>query len=154
MTTSQVTTPLTLDGEYRCLSTMHPGWVLYGGQNWPSIEHALAAARCQTEKLADYDQHWKEIWKLNTPEKARHKSKRLPLRKDWPQVRDNVLRDLVQQTLAKNPGLSQKLKDTGGRLLLNVEDTEFGCVIDDVTQEIRGKNRLGNLLMKLRADLG
>lgn len=146
-----ISPPITLEGEYRCLSTLHPVWVNVG-MNWPSPEHALAAARLgavgeERERLL------KELWKTPTPEQARRLSKRWPVRKDWPQVRDQHLEEIMRLALKHHPMLAQKLKDTGDRLLLNVEDTEFGCEIDEFTGEIKGKNRLGNLLMRLRNEL-
>lgn len=146
-----ITTPLPLEAEYSCLRTLNETWVKYGDQNWPSPEHALAAARCQTNPQAP--QYWKEIWACGTPEKARRLSKRLPLRKDWPQVRDGILEQIMERVVENSPQIQQRLKDSGTRLLLNVEDTEFGCEVDEYTGEIRGKNRLGNLWMKLRTRL-
>lgn len=132
---------------FSCLSTLYPGWIKYLGENWPSPEHAIAAAKCPEHLRPKL---WKEIWKQTTPQNARHLSKRLPTRKDWVQVRDQVLEEVVGLALQENPLLRQRLHDTQSCTLINADGSEFGCEWDELLEQIRGKNKLGNLLMRLR----
>jgi ribA/ribD-fused uncharacterized protein len=116
------------------------------GKQWPTTEHYF-----QAQKFAGTE-HEKEIRKLASPMVAARmgRSRKLPLRRDWESVKDNIMREALRAKFTQYPELQKLLLETGDAVL--VEHTQNDGYWGD-GGDGTGKNRLGLLLMELRANL-
>jgi ribA/ribD-fused uncharacterized protein len=73
-----------------------------------------------------------------------------PLRPDWEQVKDDVMRRAVRRKFETHPALRQVLLATGDELIVEdaPNDWYWGCGKDGT-----GKNMLGHILMDVRTTL-
>lgn len=117
------------------------------GQVWPTTEHYFQAQKFVGTPHAD------EIRQAATPAlaAAMGRDKSRPLRADWEQVKEDVMRTALAAKFDQHAELRELLLSTGGALLTEAspKDAYWGT-----GPEGTGKNRLGELLMELRAKLG
>ena len=78
------------------------------------------------------------------------RNRKLPLRRDWESVKDNVMREALRAKFTQHPQLQSLLLETGDAVLVE-HTTNDGYWADG--GDGTGKNRLGILLMELRAAL-
>jgi len=78
------------------------------------------------------------------------RNNKYPLRKDWENEKDTVMRTAIAQKFAAHSKLSELLISTGTQEIIEdtTNDYYWGCGKDGT-----GKNVLGKLLMELREDL-
>jgi ribA/ribD-fused uncharacterized protein len=78
------------------------------------------------------------------------RSRKLPLRRDWEGVKDQVMLQAVRTKFAQHDDLRATLLDTGDALLVEhtANDSYWGDGGDG-----SGKNRLGQILMQVREEL-
>lgn len=121
--------------------------VFIGGRMWPTVEHFYQAQKfpntpheeaircCQTPMVA-------KVCATALTEKYR--------RQDWPAVKELVMLEGLRAKFGQHPDLANKLKRSGDRLLVEHtrNDTYWGDGGDGT-----GENRLGHLLMQVRAEL-
>ena len=141
------------DGEYAFLSnyySLDPRYYLTDGQfQYPTVEHFFQAqkATSYTEKML--------IASAPTPGKAKRLGRRCQMIKNWEDIKDDVMEVALRQKF-KDPELREKLLETGNELL--VEGTtwhdRYWGVCNCYEHRGQGKNVLGRLLMKLRAEFG
>lgn len=117
------------------------------GRYWPTVEHYF-----QAQKFPDPAQQAR-IAQARTPKAAKAlawKGKQ-PIRADWDQVRDAVMLRALRQKFQTHAALRQLLLVTGDELLIEKSPTDYywGCGADG-----SGQNRLGELLMQVRTELG
>ena len=127
-------------GEYRFLSNFYPCAVMYDGYLYRSVEHAYQAA-----KTFDEQQRLK-IRKLSKPGEAKRAGRRITLRKDWEEVKLDIMLELLEKKF-QEPSLKRRLIATGNATLIegnNWNDTFWGVCRD------KGDNHLGRLLMQVR----
>lgn len=127
-------------GEYFFLSNFYSAPVMYMGHMFQSNEAAFQAAKCLPRSS--------EFCKL-TPGEAKRLGRQVLLREDWEGVKDRVMYEVCLNKFIQNPDLMQKLIDTGEEELIEGNtwrDTYWG-VCNGV-----GENRLGQILMQLRAE--
>ncbi|NEN92091.1 MAG: NADAR family protein [Okeania sp. SIO3H1] len=135
-----------LDEPYGCLSNFSPHGFELDGLWWPTSEHYF-----QAQKFVGTE-HLEEIRLAKTPADAakmgRERSR--PLRKDWEEVKDDVMERGLLCKFQTHQDIGQILLDTGDELI--IEDAPYdyywGCGKDG-----SGKNRLGEILMKVRTRL-
>jgi ribA/ribD-fused uncharacterized protein len=121
---------------------------LYGieldGHWWPTTEHYF-----QAQKFAGMP-YEEQIRLTATPKQAAKigRDRQLPLRPDWEQVKDEVMRRALLRKFETHPQLRELLLATGDEEIVerNVDDEYWGC-----GKEGTGNNRLGHLLMEVRA---
>lgn len=109
-----------------------------------------AEAAFQAQKAIDEKEQYKFI-NLNASQ-ARKLGKTIVLRKDWEEVKDNIMYEIVKRKFTVNKELQQKLIDTKDEELVEGNwwhDTYWG--IDSKTGI--GKNKLGKILMKVREEV-
>lgn len=89
------------------------------------------------------------VFQLTTPYTAREYGRQIPLREDWDEVKDDVMRQVLAAKFSDSD-LRAYLVTTGERELLHWApwDTYWGMGRDG-----NGENRLGTLLMELRANI-
>ena len=132
-------------GEYAFLSNMYSVPVKWGGNTYQNSEAAF-----QSAKTLDPEER-NTFCNLNGVA-AKQKGKKMLLRKDWKDVKDGIMEEIVRAKFTQNPELAKKLVKTGDAQLMegnNWHDTYWG--VNSMTLE--GKNHLGIILMKIRAEL-
>lgn len=133
-------------GKYRFLSNFWPATVQLDGVNYPSVEHAYQAAKT-------FQSSWRlYIGTAPTPSSARRRGREIPaefFRKDWQDICQLVMRDLLQQKFS-NYILREQLLATGDQEL--IEGNTWGDTFWGVCNG-KGQNILGKMLMKIREDL-
>ncbi|HMP82120.1 MAG TPA: NADAR family protein [Verrucomicrobiota bacterium] len=116
------------------------------GRTWPTAEHYF-----QAQKFAGTE-HEHAVRKAKSPMIAAHlgRSRKLPLRRDWESVKDNVMRQALRAKFTQHDELRTLLLNTGDAKLIEhtANDSYWGDGGDGT-----GKNRLGILLMELRTEL-
>ncbi len=147
--TEKIIGPFT--GEYEYLSNFFPITAVFQGKVYPTIEHAYVAA-----KTFDLDQ--RERIKNIPAHMAGHVKKMgrtLKIRKDWEEVKEEIMRGLVYQKF-KNKVLQQLLLETENIKIIEVNywhDNYWGNCICKKCQNIFGQNKLGKILMDVRSAL-
>lgn len=112
---------------------------------WPTSEHYF-----QAQKFAGTE-HEEEIRLIVSPMVAARagRSRKRPFRADWATVRDDVMREALRAKFTQHADLRELLLSTGDARLVEhtTNDSYWGDGGDG-----SGRNRLGELLMELRAD--
>ncbi len=130
-------------GEFSNFSP-HPISVL--GRVWPTTEHYF-----QGQKFPGTD-HEEAIRQTASPMIAARlgRTRQVPLRADWEQIKENVMRDALRAKFTQHPALRTLLLGTGDAELIEhtTNDSYWGDGGDG-----SGRNRLGALLMELRTEL-
>ena len=139
------------DGEYAFLSNFYPSKILYDEcERWytPTVEHAFQASKTLSmEEEID-------ILASSTPGQAKRLGRVCYLRKDWEEAKDDVMYKFLQRKFAI-PELRDKLLATGDATLIEGNtwhDNYWGSCSCNKCKG-RGKNKLGELLMKIREEL-
>jgi ribA/ribD-fused uncharacterized protein len=131
---------------YGCFSNFSPHAVELDGARWPTAEHYF-----QGQKFAGTP-HAEAIRLAKSPMIAARmgRSRSRPLRPDWEAVKDDVMRRAVLRKFETHPGLRALLLATGDEEIVEDSPTDayWGVGADG-----RGLNRLGLILMEVRATL-
>lgn len=109
-----------------------------------------AEAAFQAQKVINEKDQYKFI-NLNASQ-ARKLGKTVQLRKDWEEIKDNVMYEIVKRKFTINKELQQKLLETKEEELIEGNwwhDTYWG--VDSKTGI--GQNKLGKILMKVREEV-
>jgi ribA/ribD-fused uncharacterized protein len=124
--------------------SLHP--VRLKGKTWPTSEHYF-----QAQKFAGKADE-EEVRQAKSPMIAARmgRSRKRPLRKDWESVKDSIMHEVVLAKFTQHADLREILLGTGESLL--VEHTGNDAYWGD-GGDGRGKNRLGQILMRVRQDL-
>lgn len=116
------------------------------GESWPTSEAYFQA--CKFEDRAYREQ----IRLAPSPMKAANlgRSRSVPLRTDWNEVKDDAMRRALKAKFAAHPQLRSLLLSTGDEPIIEATtgDLYWGCGTSG-----DGLNRLGELLVELRAFL-
>lgn len=96
----------TFTNEYRFLSNFYSSKVSYDGLEYPTVEHAY-----QSIKTIDKDMRLK-IRNSKTAADAKKLGRKVELRKDWENIKFDVMLELLRQKFAI-PELRQLLLGTG-----------------------------------------
>jgi N-glycosidase YbiA len=133
-----------IEGSYGCFSNFAPFGITLDGLWWPTTEHYFQAQKFAGTPYAE------KIRQASTPKQAAELGRDpiFPLRPDWERIKDEVMYRAVLRKIWLYPSLHSILLDTGDRLIVenNHEDDYWGCGKDE-----QGKNRLGYILMQVRA---
>jgi ribA/ribD-fused uncharacterized protein len=130
---------------YGFMSNFAPFLIDLDGRRWLTSEHYF-----QAQKFAGLPQE-KKVWAAPTAREAAHLGRTLPgLRSDWDAVKDEVMLKALRAKFTQHPDLRRQLLGTGDRVL--VEHTANDSYWAD-GGDGSGRNRLGELLMQVRAEL-
>ena len=133
-------------GEYGCFSNFSRHAITLKGKRWPTSEHYF-----QAQKFAGTE-HEEEVRQCKTAREAANKgrSRKLPLRRDWESVKDEIMREAVRAKFTQHDNLKAILLGTGDAKLVEhtTNDSYWGDGGDG-----SGKNRLGQILMQVRDEL-
>jgi ribA/ribD-fused uncharacterized protein len=130
-------------GEYRWLSNFHDCPVIYEGLEYLNSEAAYQAAKTD-------DMYTKNRFQTMSGNESKKASKQLKLKSDWNQVKKQIMYDILRDKFTRNEDLRQKLILTGSKYL---EETNYWADEWWGVFKGRGKNVLGELLMKIRNEL-
>lgn len=130
-------------GEFSFLSNFYLAPVEYEGEFYPSVENAYQAAKTEDKAL-------RRAFIEVTPAKAKKMGRKLRLRRDWDQIKERIMEMLLFKKFSVHQDLSDKLLATGTAGLVegNWWGDRYWGVFDG-----EGKNRLGILLMRVRAKI-
>jgi ribA/ribD-fused uncharacterized protein len=138
-------------GDYDFLSNFFPVAVVYKGKVYPTVEHAYVAS-----KTFDMDEQRKvRLLPAKMAGYAKKVGRTFQLRKDWEQVKDEIMYDLIYQKF-KLPGLKKLLEDTGDVKIVEANywhDNYWGDCKCKKCQNIFGQNKLGKILMQIRENI-
>ena len=136
-------------GGYRFLSNFWVCDVEFDGDTYPSSEHAFQAAKAINK--ADRE----PIKNAASASAAKRLGRRLVLRVDWESVKDSIMLEVLRSKYSLNKDLGDRLLDTNDAILIEGNewhDNYFGvCYCDNCSGT--GKNKLGEILMKVRNEL-
>lgn len=130
-------------GKYEFLSNFYVAPVVFEGLTYNNNEAAFQAQKCIDPKDRS------KFTKLN-PTEAKKLGREIQLRKDWEQIKIQVMRGVVEAKFTQNPELAWKLLDTGDTYL--EEGNTWGDRIWG-TVDGQGANNLGKILMVVRENL-
>ena len=134
------------DKPYGCFSNFSPHGFKLDGAWWPTVEHYFQAQKFHGTHHVDI------IRKLATPADAKRlgRQRRRPLRPDWEGVKDDVMRRAVLRKFETHADLRAILLVTGDEEIIETSPSDYywGC-----GKTGTGKNRLGQILMEVRAIL-
>lgn len=116
------------------------------GKVWPTSEHYFQAQKFEDKVLQE------KVRKAKTPMLAAKlgRDRKLPLRRNWESMKDNVMYEAVKAKFTQYAELKELLLSTSQAKL--VEHTENDSYWGDGGNG-SGKNKLGKLLMRLREEL-
>lgn len=132
-------------GPYAFLSNFYSAPVVYENMLFNNSEAAFQAAKCA-------DPRNRIQFQTLSPGGAKRLGRRVRLRPDWEQIKCGVMYAVVLDKFTRNPDLKAKLLATGDAELIEGttwHDTFWG--VDERTGT--GKNNLGKILMRVRAEL-
>jgi ribA/ribD-fused uncharacterized protein len=133
-------------GVYGCFSNFSRHAIHLKGKRWPTSEHYFQAQKFAGESDEE------EIRTAGKPSLAASmgRERTRPLRRDWERVKENVMLDALRAKFTQHDDLKAILLGTGDAVLVEhtANDSYWGDGGDG-----SGKNRLGRLLMQLRAEL-
>ena len=130
-------------GEYYFLSNFYHVDVEYGGIVYKNTEAAF-----QAQKVLDDNE--KLLFSDLYPREAKKLGRRVKLRKDWNDVKDNYMYEICKAKFQQHEDLARKLLGTGDEELVegNTWNDTYWGVCDG-----KGKNQLGKTLMRIRDEL-
>lgn len=116
------------------------------GKYWPTAEHYF-----QAQKFAGTI-HEEKVRLAKSPRLAADmgRSRKRPLRNDWEEVKDDIMREAVQAKFNQHEELRELLLSTGDAELIE-HTCNDGYWADG--GDGSGLNRLGEILMEVRAQL-
>jgi N-glycosidase YbiA len=130
-------------GEYGCFSNFSRHGFELDGEYWPTSEHYFQAQKFPETPDCD------RIRQAKTPKDAANmgRDRSRPLRKDWEQVKDDIMRQAVLRKFETHPEIREILLATGDEEIVENApgDYYWGCGKDG-----SGKNMLGRILMEVR----
>lgn len=131
---------------YGCFSNFAAYPFELDGKRWPTSEHYF-----QAQKFAGTP-YEEEIRQERSPMIAARlgRKRAWPLRADWEQVKDDVMRRAVRAKFDQHPELREILLGTGAAVL--IEHTQNDAYWGD-GGDGSGRNMLGKILMEVREAL-
>ena len=135
-----------INEDYGCFSNFAHYDFELDGKRWTTSEHYFQAQKfCGTE--------YEEVIRLlDNPMKAAEmgRNRKLPLRTDWEQVKDDIMRKAVLAKFEQNEEIKDVLLSTDNEIIIENTSNDYywGCGKDG-----SGKNMLGIILMEVRERL-
>ena len=142
---SAISTIDSFRGKYYFLSNFFPAEVTYNGLTYQNNEAAFQAQKT-------YSKEERIEFTTLEPRDAKRRGRRVRLRKDWEQVKDRIMEEIVRAKFSQNEELKEQLLATGDAQLVEGNrwnDRYWGV---DIRSGV-GENHLGKILMKVRSEL-
>ncbi len=134
--------------EFFCLDNFSSFKVLYKGYLYASLEEAYQSSKF-FETAPEIAEQIKNCYSAHEAQKIAVANKHL-VRSDWDEIKVGVMEELLRLKLAQNPYVKKKLLETKEYRIVedSPKDAYWGW-----GENRDGKNMLGTLWMKLRAEL-
>lgn len=129
-------------GKHYFLSNFFGATVVYDGITYMNNEAAFQSMKCE-----DYERRH-EFSTLN-PSKAKAKGRKVKLRNDWEQVKEQLMYEIVKAKFEQNEDLRARLLETEDAHL--EEGNTWGDRIWGTAGGV-GQNKLGKILMRVRSE--
>lgn len=131
---------------YGCFSNFSTHGIELKGVWWRTTEHYF-----QAQKFAGTP-HEEAVRLAKTPKEAAAmgRDRKRPLRADWEEVKDDVMREAVRQKFRTHQDIQQILLSTGDEEII---ENAPGDYYWGIGANGSGKNMLGKILMEIRAEL-
>jgi len=130
-------------GKYRWLSNFWPCTILLDGEPYSTVEHAYQAAKTTDKKKRLL------IKNTNSPGNAKKLGRHFLLRRNWDDLKVDLMRELLIQKFS-DPHLKSLLLSTKNQKI--VEGNNWGDIFWGISRG-KGLNVLGKLLMEVRSTL-
>lgn len=130
-------------GEYYFLSNFFEAPVIYEGISYKNNEAAFQSAKVLDKSI-------RKEFSLLDPSSAKRKGRHVQLRKDWEEVKYDIMYEICLAKFSQNENLKHKLLATHNQHL--EEGNNWGDKIWG-TVKGQGENHLGKILMKVREEL-
>lgn len=136
---------------YYFLSNFFGCKVIFDGYTYSNVEAAFQAQK-------NHDKAYKRDMKFMTPGEAKRAGRRVKLRPDWEEVKDDLMYQIVKAKFEQNKDLKDKLLATGDEYLQegnDWHDNYWGvCTCNrSKCRDTVARNNLGKILMKVRREL-
>ena len=122
-------------------------------KRWPTVEHYVQAKRFQGTLYEDELRKAPNVFQLHRMVKGRkirktdssgelvgsetvYGKKRYHSRRDWDDVKDDILEEAMQAKFDQNPRLQERLKETGSAMLVDEKDIRTGPILEAIRTEI------------------
>ena len=139
-------------GAYKDLSNFAYVPVVFEGITYPTSEHAFQAA-----KVIGDEETRKQIAALQGPRQAKAAGRKIALRKDWEQVKEDIMFEILRDKFSiRNPSARATLISTGNEELVegnSWHDNTWGDCYCELCEGIEGANLLGKTLMRVREEI-
>ena len=136
----------TTRGPYGVFSNFSPHAFQAKGERWPTSEHYFQAMKFEGTEHVD------AVRNAPSPKEAarRGRQRTRPLRPDWEDVKDDVMRAALDAKFSSHPDLAEILLATCSAEIIEEtrRDYYWGC-----GTKRTGRNMLGKLLVELREQL-
>jgi hypothetical protein len=133
--------------EYGCFSNFSPHSITVEGKRYSTSEHYYQSKKFEgteyEEKVRTCSARPIDAFKMG-------KDQKLPIRKDWEDIKEDVMMKALKAKFIQHPQLKKKLIETGDKEI--IEDSPYDSYWG-IGKDKTGKNRLGSLLMELRTEL-
>ena len=131
---------------YGCFSNFSPHRIELDGQSWPTTEHYFQAQKFVGTEHEDATRY------AATPKNAAMmgRDRKRPLRADWEQVKDDVMRKAVRAKFSQHEEIRAVLLGTGNAEI--IENAPGDYYWGRGTRGT-GKNMLGIILVEVREEL-
>lgn len=136
-------------GKYYFLSNFYSAPITYEGITYQNNESAFQAQKTlnisQRQQFADLD-----------PSSAKRKGRHVTLRNDWEKVKFDIMYKIVKAKFTQNEHLKTYLLSTGDEYLEEGNtwhDNTYGNCMCSKCKNIKGKNKLGEILIRVRKEL-
>lgn len=135
-------------GDYRYLSNFYPCEIWVKGKCWPSSEHLYQA-------MKSTDGNVQEVIRQFPFKGLKAMGNDITLRPDWDKVKDDLMYRIVKQKFKQNPDIREQLCSTSVDLIEGNywHDNYWGDCFCKKCIDIQGRNKLGQILMRVRAEL-
>lgn len=133
-------------GEYGCFSNFSRHSIFLKGKRWRTSEHYFQAQKFAGEP----DEEQIRLAKTPSVAASMGRDRKRPLRRDWEAVKERIMLEALRAKFTQHKELKGILLGTGEAILVEhtARDSYWGDGGDG-----SGKNRLGRLLMEVRAEL-
>jgi len=133
--------------EYQEFDTRYPAKITLDGVEWPSAEHYYQAMKFP--EFPEFQEQIRALPKVTEAMKlGKTKDPSKPIRADWKEKREGILRRAIYAKFDQNPALKKLLLDTYPRPLIyaDANDSFWGY-----GRTKQGQNKLGQALMEYRS---
>jgi len=146
-------------GRYIFLSNFYPCKITHQGIKYPSVEHYYVAMKVNDDQMINGQFYPKAdvrelVARGSTPGQVKRFGRTLKLRKDWDNVKFEVMEWALREKF-KDEKLKEMLLQTGSQELVESNywhDKVWGvCTCEKCDN--KGENNLGKLLMKIRSEI-